>query len=91
MSYSFSVQAKTKAEAKEKIVQQMATVLQSQPMHAKDAHQATAAAFAFVDTLPDDPNKSISVTVNGYLSWSGDSDAPNITSANFGCSANLVT
>lgn len=89
MSYSFSVRGKNKADAKQQIVQQLASVVQSQPMHAKDAPQAQAAAFAFVDTLPDDPNKDVTASVSGYLSWSGDSSAPDIQTANFSITAAL--
>lgn len=88
MSYSFNVQAPTKAEAKEKIEAQFDAVLNSQPVHAADLPAARAAAAAFVDVL-NEPNEAeqVKVRVNGYVSWRGAAD---FVSASFGVTADLA-
>lgn len=70
MSYSFNVQAKTKAEAKEAIAAEFDKVVEGQPVHQADMPSARAAADAFVDVLdaPTD-GQNVKVTVNGYVSW----------------------
>jgi hypothetical protein len=90
MSYSFSIRAATKAEAKEKISVQMATVVQQQPIHAVDAEQAKAAASAFIDVVAVDESRDVVVSMNGSVSWSGNPEQPNIGSASVGVSAYLA-
>ena len=91
MSYSFNVLAANKAEAKEKVAAKMAEVAQNQPCHAHDQAQACAAADAFIDLLPDDAEKTLSVSVNGSLGWSGAyGDGHTFTSASFSVSAYMV-
>lgn len=69
MSYSFSVKAATKAEAVQKIAEELAKVVQQQPEHAADTPHARNAAEAFVNTLHDDADQDVSVSVSGSLSW----------------------
>lgn len=71
MSYSFSVKAPTKAEAKAKVAEQFAAVVAGQPTHAADQNAAVACAEAFINTLAD-PNEGdeVHVSMNGSLSWS---------------------
>lgn len=78
MSYSFQIRAATKAEAKEKVAIQMATIVQQQAVHAVDVEQARAAANAFIDVIDGDENRDVVVSMNGSVSLSGD---PLITSA----------
>ena len=73
MSYSFQIRAATKAEAKEKVAIQMAAIVQQQVVHAVDADQACAAANAFIDVINGDENRDVVVSMNGSVSWSGDS------------------
>lgn len=71
MSYSFTVVAPTKAEAKQKIAEQFGVVLQSQPVHEKDQAQAEAVAAAYMDLVADPADgEAITIFVSGYLSWS---------------------
>lgn len=85
MSYSFSVTATSKVEAKEKIAAQFDTILASQPVHAADRSSAQAAAEAFVDVLRDPAeNEQVAVTVNGYVSWQAEGE---FTGASVGVSA----
>lgn len=53
MSYSFVIVAASKAEAKQKIAEEMAIVVGNQPPHSLDQAQAIAAGGAFVDLLGD--------------------------------------
>lgn len=73
MSYSFSVTADTKAEAKQKIADAFATVVSNQPTHSADRDAAVACAQAFVDILAD-PQEGCEIYLNmhGSLGWRGD-------------------
>jgi hypothetical protein len=91
MSYSFSLRAPTKTEAKEKVFAEYNKIVMPgyQPCHVKDREQAQAAVFAFIDILPDDANHDVSVSVSGSLSgtWAG-MEIARVTGANIsiGCS-----
>lgn len=71
MSYSFTVKAKTKAEAKEKVIQEFQAVAKGQPVHLVDFDAVVASASAFVDMVadPEAENEEIQVSVNGSLTW----------------------
>lgn len=73
MSYSFSVIADTKAEAKQKIADSFANVVNGQPSHAADQAAVVACGQAFVDLLAD-PQEGDEIYVNMYgsLSWHND-------------------
>lgn len=87
MSYSFSVTATSKAEAKEKIAGQFDTILASQPVHAADRASAQAAAEAFVDVLKEPAgDEEITIGVSGYVSWRAEGE---FTGANVGVSAGI--
>ena len=90
MSYSFSVKASTKDEAKQKIAEQFDKVVEGQPSHADDKAAALATANAFIDLLTDVPkDHHVSVSINGSLSWNH--DAPNkYVGASVGVNAGFV-
>lgn len=67
MSYSFSVQAPTKAEAEIKIRDELVKVCESQPVHTVDCDQAFEAAAAFLKLLADDPTRDVYVSVSGSI------------------------
>ncbi|MGJ7575726.1 hypothetical protein ACSFBX_34790 [Variovorax sp. RB2P76] len=90
MSYSFSVRAATKAEAKAKVAEQLAGVLKSQPTHAVDVTAAQAGADTFIDLVSDNDTKDLMVTVNGSVGWVHQSDPLVCTQAGFGVNAYLV-
>lgn len=70
MSYSFSVKASTRDEAKSKVAEQMATVVQAQPDHELDQAAVVAAGSAFVDMLGDVPDgKELQVNIHGSVGW----------------------
>lgn len=87
MSYSFSVRAATKAEAKEKVATELAKVVMQQPIHAVDQDQANAAATSFIDLLRDDETQDVMVSVNGsvYIPTAG------LQQASVSVSAGLAT
>jgi hypothetical protein len=92
MSYSFTVKADTKAEAKEKIAKEFDNVVSQQPIHAADQSAAVAAGAAFVDVLPDPSDvQQINVHVYGSVGWHDAAEAKNITSANVSVSASLAS
>lgn len=73
MSYSFSVTASTKDEAKQKVAEQFAQVVKNQPSHAADEAAAVAAGNAFVDLLGDVPDgQEVYVAMHGSLGWNHD-------------------
>lgn len=101
MSYSFQARGATKEAVKADVAAKMAVVVQQQPVHAKDAAQAIAAAGAFIDTLVDErigkdgePLPFV-VTMNGSLGWDYRPDAvgdpTDFTSATVGVSAYFGT
>ncbi len=69
MSYSFSVRAASKAEAKDKVDAELAKVVESQAIHVRDRAQAQAVAEAFIDLLDDDETRDIDVNMHGSVSW----------------------
>lgn len=79
MSYSFTVRAATKVEAKEKVAAELAKVVETQPIHARDQQQAEAAASAFVDLLPEDDTQDVTVSVHGSIGWYGSLDDKTIS------------
>jgi hypothetical protein len=87
MSYSFNVQARTKAEAHQKIAAEFDAVLDSQPVHEADLPAARVAAAAFVDVLKEPTEKeAIKVRVNGYVTWRAEGE---FVGASFGVTADL--
>jgi hypothetical protein len=92
MSYSFSVRAASKAEAKVAVAAEMAKTVNSQRCHARDMLPAVTAANAFIDQLADDDSKDVAVSMNGSLTghWSG-SDVVRCEGASVSVSASLVT
>jgi hypothetical protein len=85
MSYSFQVTGATKAEALDKIADQLAAVVLAQPPHAADQLQAQGAAESFINLLADDDEKDISVSMHGSL-WTSDAG---ILSANVNITATI--
>lgn len=70
MSYSFSVTADAKADAKQKIAENFDNIVNGQPSHAADRDAVVAASNAFVDLLSDPPEgQEIYVNVYGSLGW----------------------
>lgn len=65
MSYSFSVRAESKAEASDKVRQELDKVVASQPIHAADYSRAWSAADSFIALIRDDHAQDITVSVNG--------------------------
>lgn len=70
MSYSFGVEAASKAEAVEKVAAELSKVAESQPEHAVEKQAVQDAATALVNVLVDPTDKeNIGVSMNGSLSW----------------------
>lgn len=69
MSYSFSVTAANKAEAKTAVAAKFEEVVTAQPIHARDREAALANANAVIDLLNDDDTKHVTVNLNGYVGW----------------------
>jgi|InoplaM3SPM_1038593.scaffolds.fasta_scaffold53306_1 hypothetical protein len=91
MSYSFTVKASTKSEAKSAVAAKMAEVAEQQSAHARDRDQAVAAASAFIDQLADDESKDVAVSLSGYLSWTGAQGGDmRVTGATVSVGAHLV-
>lgn len=94
MSYSFTVKAPNKAEAKQAVEEAFDKVVAQQPIHARDRAAAIANASAVIDMLVDDPDFHISVSVNGYVGWrevlNAEGSNP-LSSASVSAGASLVT
>ncbi|HEX7687368.1 MAG TPA: hypothetical protein VF453_06670 [Burkholderiaceae bacterium] len=71
MSYSFTIRAANKAEAKNSVAAKLAEVVRHQSTHAVDQDKAYAAACAFIDALVDDDTRDIHVGMYGNVTTSG--------------------
>ena len=69
MSYSFQVQAPTKAAAKEAVAAKFDEIVAQQQIHARDRDAVLANASAVIDLLADSDEKDVLVSCNGYVSW----------------------
>jgi hypothetical protein len=74
MSYGFTVKAKSKQGIKEAAAVEIAKVVSSQPVHAKDNLAIIKTCNAFADYIEHDldGDESYQLTANGYLSWTGE-------------------
>jgi hypothetical protein len=72
MSYSFTVFAANKEEARAKVAAEFDSVEQQQPVHRADRAQAEATASSFID-LCEEPaeDQELSVRVAGSINWDG--------------------
>ncbi len=92
MSYSFTVKASTKDDAKKQIVDQMAQVVTNQPDHALDQAAVVVAGGAFVDMLGDvAEGYEVHVSIHGSVGWNHPHDTPkHYISAGVGVSAAIA-
>lgn len=91
MSYSFSVRAPTRIEAKEQIAAEFAKVVQHNAQHAgRDAGPAEQAVCAFVDVLGD-PGEGQVVAVSVSGSITRDPEAAATKAASLSLSAQLAS
>lgn len=91
MSYSFSIRAATKAAAIAAAAVKLDEVVAQQPVHKVDRDQALAAVEAFVNILPDDEARDVSLSVHGSVGWMGSTDGEHsICNASVGVSAGLA-
>lgn len=74
MSYSFNIKAENKEAAKFAVAAKFDEIVAQQPVHAKDRDAVLANANTVIELLHGNPDKDqgrdISVSVNGYVSWS---------------------
>lgn len=70
MSYSFSIRAATKTEAKDRVASELNAIAAVQPMHAADVDSAKFAATDFIDVIRDDAAQDVIVSVSGSV-WAG--------------------
>ena len=87
MSYSFNVKGATKLGAAQKAVEEMNKVVSGQPIHAKDKEAVLATVENVLDVLQDDPERDVSLSVNGYVSWT---EGDQITQVSVQVAASLV-
>lgn len=90
MSYGFTVKGANKTQVKAKVVAEFDKVVANQPIHVNDRDQALAAACAFVDLLPEDNSRDISVAVNGAVGWEGSGTSAIVMSAGISIAAALA-
>jgi hypothetical protein len=91
MSFSFSIRAANKADAKAKCAQEMAKAVAGQACHARDLQQQLAAQHAVIDLLTDDADKDVYVSASGSLAgqWTG-TDVHRIEGAHISVSVSQV-
>lgn len=89
MSYSFTVKAADKAAAKAAVEVEFDKVVATQTIHARDRAAVLANASAVIDLLEDNPDKDITVSCNGSLSWGSPAEGEQVplTGAGVGCNA----
>lgn len=92
MSYSFSVQAASKAAAKEAVASKFdEMVVAAQSIHARDRAAVLVNANTVIDLLDDDEAKDVRVSCNGYVSWTNPvGEEPAFNSVAVNCQANHV-
>lgn len=94
MSYSFSVQAKTKKEAKEAVAVAFAQqVMTYQPEHAADMLPLLNLANAQIDAMHDNPEdtRGFHVSCYGSLGWIyGEGGTRSIESVNTSCTVSRL-
>lgn len=69
MSYSYSVSADTKEDAKKSIRAKLAGALASQPEHAADIPAVQDLCDSLIDALQDDPGMRVHITASGSVSY----------------------
>lgn len=91
MSYSFTVKAETKADAKAEVERQFDLVVAGQPIHKADREAVLAAIAGFVDIIGE-PNLAdeISIGVSGSLSWNGPMENEDYTGTSVHISARIL-
>jgi formaldehyde-activating enzyme involved in methanogenesis len=82
MSFSFTVRGATKALTLAAVAAEMSKVVEVQPAHGRDEPAVNATAEAYVGLLPENADRDVVVSVNGWLQYTGPADAPEILSAN---------
>lgn len=88
MSYSFSVKAANKEAAKAAVEAKFDETIAQQPVHARDRVAVLTNANTVIDLLADDDTKDISVSCNGYVSWSsGGVEEAQFNTASVACNA----
>lgn len=93
MSYSLSVRGATKLLALAALAAAFdEKVVTPQPVHAKDRDAVLANAKNAADLVVDSPDKDISISINGYLSWSTPEEGgePQFSHASISASASVV-
>lgn len=92
MSYSFTVRAATKQEAKAKVREEFLKVVTDQVCHRRDCDDAVVAAYHFIDLLTDNGSKDVFVQMCGSLNgvWSGSADVTRIEGASININAAMV-
>lgn len=95
MSYSISARAASKALALAALATTFdENVIPHQSIHKHDREQALATAAAMASLVPDDDTKDVSITLNGYLTWTGSGTAEpapeNFVGASVGATVSLV-
>lgn len=86
MTYHFTAQGATKDAAKQAVAEQFDLMMGAQLVHSKDRAAAIANASAVIDLLADDETKGVAVTLNGFVSWTGQG----LNGASISCSANHI-
>lgn len=84
MSYSFSARGRTPEEVFAKAGEEFATIISTQPVHAKDEAAILAAVTAMVSPLKPQEDEQIVISVSGSLGWRSEDE---FTSAQMGVSS----
>jgi hypothetical protein len=93
MSYSFTVRAKDRNDARQVIVNRFDEVIKSQPIHARDREGVIKGVKALVDLIAIPEGHVLSITCNGSVGWNGKGDditQADITGANLNISVECV-
>jgi hypothetical protein len=96
MSYSITFTVRTKAEAKQRVVDEMSRVVAGEPRYAPSQDAAIACAHAFIDLLEETPSLDVRVTMHGEVIAEeravrrGDALARQVSSVGAGALAYLV-
>lgn len=67
MTFSFTIQAPTKQEAKAAVAAKVDELVAAQPDHERDAANIKIVAYTYIDLLEDDPGTTVHLNAHGWI------------------------
>ena len=90
MRFSFNVRGATVALALAAVAAEMAKVVEAQPIHKHAAEPVQKTAELYAGLLPEDAERDVVISGNGWLGWNGSDAAPEFTQVNIGVNVRYI-